>query len=448
LIERRRSGEEGISVAGALVAKRFFEYGPDLEPQSVETIASEQELKPTYIRALLKAHVAKLAGTQIAEDDPYVAAAVEFVAEKSGTKRAPSRKQLLGRLAATGAKPDQEPGRQSRTKRMQELEAGAEPTIFDEYSGSTDLDAEAPTADLLRIYLNRIGKTKLLNAEEEVDLAKRIEAGVYAGVKLQSAAEDGQQIDAQLRRDLGWILRDGQKAKDHLMEANLRLVVSLAKRYTGRGMALLDLIQEGNLGLVRAVEKFDYTKGFKFSTYATWWIRQSITRSMADQGRTIRLPVHMVEQVNKAARIKRDLNVQLGRDATPAEVAEEMGVDESKVQDLLDHDRPMLSLDQTVGDDGEARLGSFIRDEDASEAFDIVVARMRHEAIERVLETFDAREGDIIRMRFGLDDGRAKTLEEISKKYGVVRERIRQIERETMSKLRMGGRADELRDYA
>jgi RNA polymerase nonessential primary-like sigma factor len=311
-------------------------------------------------------------------------------------------------------------------------------------SRDEDLDAQGPSADLVRVYLNGIGKTALLTAEQEVELAKRIEAGVFAAHVLESDVD----LPLQRRKDLRMVVRDGGRARNHLLVANLRLVVSLAKRYTGRGMPLLDLIQEGNLGLIRAVEKFDYTKGFKFSTYATWWIRQAISRGMADQGRTIRLPVHLVEQVNKLSRLKRELHQQLGRDATLAELAHESGIPEEKIADLLDHARDPVSLDMPVGSDEEAPLGDFIEDAESTSAEAAVVAGFMHDDINRVLRTLDDREQTVVRLRYGLDDGRPRTLDEIGRHFGISRERVRQIERDSMAKLRVGDRSEVLRSYA
>ncbi|RPA19589.1 sigma-70 family RNA polymerase sigma factor [Gordonia sp. OPL2] len=307
-----------------------------------------------------------------------------------------------------------------------------------------DLDAQSPAADLVRVYLNGIGRTALLNAEQEVELAKQIEAGLYAKHLLATK----KRLSATKKRDLAIIVREGEYARSHLLEANLRLVVSLAKRYTGRGMPLLDLIQEGNLGLIRAMEKFDYAKGFKFSTYATWWIRQAITRGMADQSRTIRLPVHLVEQVNKLARIKRELHQQLGREATDDELANESGIPAEKIADLLDHSRDPVSLDMPVGSDEEAPLGDFIEDAEATSAENAVIAGLLHSDIRSVLSTLDEREQQVIRMRYGLDDGQPRTLDQIGRMFGLSRERVRQIEREVMGKLRQGERAERLRAYA
>ena len=307
-----------------------------------------------------------------------------------------------------------------------------------------DLDAQSPAADLVRLYLNGIGRTALLTAAEEVELAKRIEAGLFAAHVLDTR----KRLTPAKKRDLATIVRQGQSARSHLLEANLRLVVSLAKRYTGRGMPLLDLIQEGNLGLIRALEKFDSAKGFKFSTYATWWIRQAITRGMADQSRTIRLPVHLVEQVNKLARIKREMHQNLGREATDEELAEESGIPAEKIADMLSHSRDPVSLDLPVGSDEEAPLGDFIEDENAMSAENAVISELLHTDIRYVLTTLDEREQQVIRLRYGLDDGQPRTLDQIGKIFGLSRERVRQIEREVMGKLRHGDRADRLRSYA
>jgi RNA polymerase primary sigma factor len=309
-------------------------------------------------------------------------------------------------------------------------------------------DAElTASADSVRAYLKQIGKVALLTAEEEVDLAKRIEAGLYGAERLRQVEEDGQKLSPQMRRDLNWIVRDGERAKNHLLEANLRLVVSLAKRYTGRGMAFLDLIQEGNLGLIRAVEKFDYTKGYKFSTYATWWIRQAITRAMADQARTIRIPVHMVEVINKLGRIQRELLQDLGREPTPEELAKEMDITPEKVLEIQQYAREPISLDQTIGDEGDSQLGDFIEDSEAVVAVDAVSFTLMQDQLTSVLQTLSEREAGVVRLRFGLTDGQPRTLDEIGQVYGVTRERIRQIESKTMSKLRHPSRSQVLRDY-
>ncbi len=309
-------------------------------------------------------------------------------------------------------------------------------------------DAElTASADSVRAYLKQIGKVPLLNAEQEVELAKRIEAGLYAAERLRAAEETGETLGTPMTRDLMWISRDGERAKNHLLEANLRLVVSLAKRYTGRGMAFLDLIQEGNLGLIRAVEKFDYTKGYKFSTYATWWIRQAITRAMADQARTIRIPVHMVEVINKLGRIQRELLQDLGREPTPEELAKEMDITPEKVLEIQQYAREPISLDQTIGDEGDSQLGDFIEDSEAVVAVDAVSFSLLQDQLQQVLQTLSEREAGVVRLRFGLTDGQPRTLDEIGQVYGVTRERIRQIESKTMSKLRHPSRSQVLRDY-
>ncbi|MUL67197.1 RNA polymerase sigma factor [Mycobacterium sp. CBMA 234] len=309
-------------------------------------------------------------------------------------------------------------------------------------------DAElTASADSVRAYLKQIGKVALLNAEEEVELAKRIEAGLYCTQLMVELVEKGEKLTTAQRRDYQWICRDGDRAKNHLLEANLRLVVSLAKRYTGRGMAFLDLIQEGNLGLIRAVEKFDYTKGYKFSTYATWWIRQAITRAMADQARTIRIPVHMVEVINKLGRIQRELLQDLGREPTPEELAKEMDITPEKVLEIQQYAREPISLDQTIGDEGDSQLGDFIEDSEAVVAVDAVSFTLLQDQLQSVLETLSEREAGVVRLRFGLTDGQPRTLDEIGQVYGVTRERIRQIESKTMSKLRHPSRSQVLRDY-
>ena len=299
------------------------------------------------------------------------------------------------------------------------------------------------TADPVKDYLKQIGKVALLNAELEVELAKRIEAGLFAEEKLAGK----RQLSKDLERDLRWVVKDGQKAKSHLLEANLRLVVSLAKRYTGRGMQFLDLIQEGNLGLIRAVEKFDYTKGYKFSTYATWWIRQAITRAMADQARTIRIPVHMVEVINKLARVQRQLLQDLGREPTPEELARELDMTPEKVVEVQKYGREPISLSTPLGEDGDSEFGDLIEDTEAVVPADAVGFTMLQRELERILGSLHPREAGVIKSRFGLGDGVQKTLDQIGEEFGVTRERIRQIESKTMSKLRHPSRSQMLRDY-
>ena len=304
--------------------------------------------------------------------------------------------------------------------------------------------AAGATADPVKDYLKQIGRVSLLNAEQEVDLSERIEAGLYAQHLLDTEAS---QMDFKRRRELKWAANDGTKAKDHLLEANLRLVVSLAKRYTGRGMLFLDLIQEGNLGLIRAVEKFDWKKGFKFSTYATWWIRQAITRAMADQARTIRVPVHMVEVINKLSRVQRQMLQDLGREPTPDELARELDMPVEKVQEVQKYGREPISLHTPLGEDGDSEFGDLIEDTDAIAPSDAVAFSLLQEQFKQVLETLSPREAGVIKMRYGLEDGQPKTLDDIGRVYGVTRERIRQIESKTMSKLRHPSRSQTLRDF-
>jgi RNA polymerase primary sigma factor len=299
------------------------------------------------------------------------------------------------------------------------------------------------TADPVKDYLKQIGKVALLNAELEVELAKRIEAGLFAEEKLAT----DKKLTKDMARDLRWVVKDGQRSKSHLLEANLRLVVSLAKRYTGRGMQFLDLIQEGNLGLIRAVEKFDYTKGFKFSTYATWWIRQAITRAMADQARTIRIPVHMVEVINKLSRVQRQLLQDLGREPTPEELARELDMTPEKVVEVQKYGREPISLSTPLGEDGDSEFGDLIEDTEAVQPADAVAFRIMQREIERLLDTLTPREAAVIRSRYGIGDGVMKTLDQIGEEHGVTRERIRQIEAKTMSKLKHPSRAQWLRDF-
>ena len=373
---------------------------------------------------------------------------------------APAPPPADGEEPAEGALAIDEPTELTATGAAAVEEADAEDFTWDEEDEESEAlrqarkDAElTASADSVRAYLKQIGKVALLNAEEEVDLAKRIEAGLYAAERLRRmeearlAGKKTDQLSPPLRRDLMWIVRDGERAKNHLLEANLRLVVSLAKRYTGRGMAFLDLIQEGNLGLIRAVEKFDYTKGYKFSTYATWWIRQAITRAMADQARTIRIPVHMVEVINKLGRIQRELLQDLGREPTPEELAKEMDITPEKVLEIQQYAREPISLDQTIGDEGDSQLGDFIEDSEAVVAVDAVSFTLLQDQLQSVLQTLSEREAGVVKLRFGLTDGQPRTLDEIGQVYGVTRERIRQIESKTMSKLRHPSRSQVLRDY-
>jgi RNA polymerase primary sigma factor len=328
-------------------------------------------------------------------------------------------------------------------------EGGEDEEIFALSDDDDDLPAArvaagGATADAVKDYLKQIGKVPLLNADQEVDLAKRIEAGLFAEEKL---AEAGESLHRRVRLELEWVAEDGRRAKDHLLEANLRLVVSLAKRYTGRGMLFLDLIQEGNLGLIRAVEKFDYIRGFKFSTYATWWIRQAITRAMADQARTIRIPVHMIEVINKLARLQREMLQDLGREPTHEELAAALELTPEKVAEVQKYGREPISLHMPLGEEGDSEFGDVIEDTEAIQPGDVVSFTLLQEQLGSVLGTLSEREAGVISMRFGLIDGQPKTLDEIGKVYGVTRERIRQIESKTMMKLRHPSRSQLLRDY-
>ncbi len=395
---------------------------------------------------------AKKAATKAAAKAPATAAATKTAAKTAGKKdaAAPTPEDPNAVVATEEVEGD---APEDAVVEGEEAEEDSAEFTWDDEEESEALrqarkDAEmTASADSVRAYLKQIGKVALLNAEEEVDLAKRIEAGLYAAERLRAADEANEKLVLQMKRDLRWIVRDGERAKNHLLEANLRLVVSLAKRYTGRGMAFLDLIQEGNLGLIRAVEKFDYTKGYKFSTYATWWIRQAITRAMADQARTIRIPVHMVEVINKLGRIQRELLQDLGREPTPEELAKEMDITPDKVLEIQQYAREPISLDQTIGDEGDSQLGDFIEDSEAVVAVDAVSFTLLQDQLQSVLQTLSEREAGVVKLRFGLTDGQPRTLDEIGQVYGVTRERIRQIESKTMSKLRHPSRSQVLRDY-
>ena len=338
---------------------------------------------------------------------------------------------------------------QPRVVNLTEEASGNEENAFtlkaseeDDAPAQTVMTAGA-TADPVKDYLKQIGRVALLNAELEVELATRIEAGLFAEEKLK----EDKKMEKKLKRELEWIVEDGKRAKNHLLEANLRLVVSLAKRYTGRGMLFLDLIQEGNLGLIRAVEKFDYTKGYKFSTYATWWIRQAITRAMADQARTIRIPVHMVEVINKLARVQRQMLQDLGREPTPEELAKELDMTPEKVVEVQKYGREPISLHTPLGEEGDSEFGDLIEDSEAVKPEESVTFTILQEQLMQVLGGLTNREADVIKARYGLTDGQPKTLDEIGKVHGVTRERIRQIESKTMSKLRHPSRSQSLRDY-
>ncbi|MFD5463244.1 RNA polymerase sigma factor [Kitasatospora sp. NPDC127059] len=399
--------------------------------------------------------------TTVVTEVKAVAAKKAAPAKKAAAKKtaAPAKKTAAKKTAAgKGGKGDEELLGEEELLEDAALpgdKAEAEGAPEEESEGfvlSDDDEDDAPaqqvavagaTADPVKDYLKQIGKVPLLNAEQEVELAKRIEAGLFAEDKLSAADK----LAPKLKRELEIIAEDGRRAKNHLLEANLRLVVSLAKRYTGRGMLFLDLIQEGNLGLIRAVEKFDYTKGYKFSTYATWWIRQAITRAMADQARTIRIPVHMVEVINKLARVQRQMLQDLGREPTPEELAKELDMTPEKVIEVQKYGREPISLHTPLGEDGDSEFGDLIEDSEAVVPADAVSFTLLQEQLHSVLDTLSEREAGVVSMRFGLTDGQPKTLDEIGKVYGVTRERIRQIESKTMSKLRHPSRSQVLRDY-
>ena len=390
---------------------------------------------------------------------PAKKTATKTAATKTAAKKAPAKKAAAGSADAstepTVIGPDGKKILPDIPDAKFEKDVAADPTIKDDekqaFTVSSADETDEPeqqvmvagaTADPVKDYLKQIGKVPLLNAEMEVELAKRIEAGLFSEEKLGK-----RKVTPKVLEELEWISEDGRRAKNHLLEANLRLVVSLAKRYTGRGMLFLDLIQEGNLGLIRAVEKFDYTKGYKFSTYATWWIRQAITRAMADQARTIRIPVHMVEVINKLARVQRQMLQDLGREPTPEELAKELDMTPEKVVEVQKYGREPISLHTPLGEDGDSEFGDLIEDSEAIVPADAVSFTLLQEQLHAVLDTLSEREAGVVSMRFGLTDGQPKTLDEIGKVYGVTRERIRQIESKTMSKLRHPSRSQVLRDY-
>ncbi|RNI20346.1 RNA polymerase sigma factor [Flexivirga caeni] len=426
---------------------------------AARAVATTTTRRGTATKAAAKKTAAKKAEAAKTEADADAPAAKKTAAKKTAAKKAepeaaaaaPAAKKTAARKTAAAKKTAA-----SASPKADEEEPAPAPEDEATESGGfvlrQDDEDDAPaqqvvtagaTADPVKDYLKQIGKVALLNAEQEVELAKRIEAGLFAEEKLNS----GEKIEMKLKRELWWIAQDGKKAKNHLLEANLRLVVSLAKRYTGRGMLFLDLIQEGNLGLIRAVEKFDYTKGYKFSTYATWWIRQAITRAMADQARTIRIPVHMVEVINKLARVQRQMLQDLGREPTPEELAKELDMTPEKVVEVQKYGREPISLHTPLGEDGDSEFGDLIEDSEAVVPADAVSFTLLQEQLHSVLDTLSEREAGVVSMRFGLTDGQPKTLDEIGKVYGVTRERIRQIESKTMSKLRHPSRSQVLRDY-
>lgn len=426
--------------------------------QSAEAAVSEPKKSATKKTAAKKTTAAKKVNAKesvdSASDEEASAADVSEDMPKSATTKKTTAKKTAAKKAVTKstakkAATKTAPPKKAADKKDESKDSESEDSGF-VYSEAVEDDAPVQqvhtagaTADPVKDYLKQIGKVALLNAEMEVDLAKRIEAGLFAEERISS----GEIKDRKFRRELEFIAHDGRRAKNHLLEANLRLVVSLAKRYTGRGMLFLDLIQEGNLGLIRAVEKFDYTKGYKFSTYATWWIRQAITRAMADQARTIRIPVHMVEVINKLARVQRQMLQDLGREPTPEELAQELDMTPERVVEVQKYGREPISLHTPLGEDGDSEFGDLIEDAEAVVPADAVSFTLLQEQLHQVLDTLSEREAGVVAMRFGLSDGQPKTLDEIGKVYGVTRERIRQIESKTMSKLRHPSRSQVLRDY-
>ncbi|GEB17031.1 RNA polymerase sigma factor [Pimelobacter simplex] len=441
----------GISVAlGSPVDQRAVAAAARKTAASTATTAKKAPAKPEAAKPAPKPAPAKPA-----------APAAPAAKKAAPAKKADAAPVAGAEAAAPAVGPDGKKVLPDISDEQFEKDVAADPTIKEDeeeasatssfvVSAADDTDEPAQqvmvagaTADPVKDYLKQIGKVPLLNAEMEVSLAKRIEAGLFSDEKLAR----GGKISPKMLEELEWIAEDGRRAKNHLLEANLRLVVSLAKRYTGRGMLFLDLIQEGNLGLIRAVEKFDYTKGYKFSTYATWWIRQVITRAMADQARTIRIPVHMVEVINKLARVQRQMLQDLGREPTPEELAKELDMTPEKVVEVQKYGREPISLHTPLGEDGDSEFGDLIEDSEAIVPADAVSFTLLQEQLHAVLDTLSEREAGVVSMRFGLTDGQPKTLDEIGKVYGVTRERIRQIESKTMSKLRHPSRSQVLRDY-
>ncbi|MYS61431.1 RNA polymerase sigma factor [Streptomyces sp. SID5468] len=433
------------SVAAKSPAKRAA-----AKPVATTTVTKRTAAAKTVAAPAATAEVPSDAGEETAPAAKKTAPAKKTVAKKAAAKKTAAKKTVAKKgddeLLVEGEDllEDVAPGKGGEPGPDQPESEGFVLSDEDEDDApAQQVAAAGATADPVKDYLKQIGKVPLLNAEQEVELAKRIEAGLFAEDKLSSADK----LAPKLQRELEIIAEDGRRAKNHLLEANLRLVVSLAKRYTGRGMLFLDLIQEGNLGLIRAVEKFDYTKGYKFSTYATWWIRQAITRAMADQARTIRIPVHMVEVINKLARVQRQMLQDLGREPTPEELAKELDMTPEKVIEVQKYGREPISLHTPLGEDGDSEFGDLIEDSEAVVPADAVSFTLLQEQLHSVLDTLSEREAGVVSMRFGLTDGQPKTLDEIGKVYGVTRERIRQIESKTMSKLRHPSRSQVLRDY-
>ncbi|MCD6639287.1 MAG: RNA polymerase sigma factor [Nocardioides sp.] len=466
---RRASDDAGVEprhLKALLVHLSGRGISVQIDADTSRAVAATSSRKPTSSAAkkaapAKKTAAKKSAAAESADEGAAKAPAKKAPAKKAAAKKAPAKKAAAAEPAPveTGAVvigPDGKKILPDLPDEQFEQDVVKDPSIKEDekqaFTVSAADETDEPeqqvmvagaTADPVKDYLKQIGKVPLLNAEMEVELAKRIEAGLFSEEKLAK----GGRISAKLLEELEWIAEDGRRAKNHLLEANLRLVVSLAKRYTGRGMLFLDLIQEGNLGLIRAVEKFDYTKGYKFSTYATWWIRQAITRAMADQARTIRIPVHMVEVINKLARVQRQMLQDLGREPTPEELAKELDMTPEKVIEVQKYGREPISLHTPLGEDGDSEFGDLIEDSEAIVPADAVSFTLLQEQLHAVLDTLSEREAGVVSMRFGLTDGQPKTLDEIGKVYGVTRERIRQIESKTMSKLRHPSRSQVLRDY-
>ncbi|MFF3334377.1 RNA polymerase sigma factor [Streptomyces sp. NPDC002888] len=449
--------EEGVTLMVSAAEPKRTRKSVAAKSPAKRTATKTVAAKTVTTRKATATTAAPAAPADPAAVDPAEEAtpAKKAAAKKTTAKKAVAKKTVAKKTAAkkTSAKKDDaevlEDEVLEETPKPGEEPEGTESAGFvlsdddEDDAPAQQVAAAGATADPVKDYLKQIGKVPLLNAEQEVELAKRIEAGLFAEDKLSNADK----LAPKLKRELEIIAEDGRRAKNHLLEANLRLVVSLAKRYTGRGMLFLDLIQEGNLGLIRAVEKFDYTKGYKFSTYATWWIRQAITRAMADQARTIRIPVHMVEVINKLARVQRQMLQDLGREPTPEELAKELDMTPEKVIEVQKYGREPISLHTPLGEDGDSEFGDLIEDSEAVVPADAVSFTLLQEQLHSVLDTLSEREAGVVSMRFGLTDGQPKTLDEIGKVYGVTRERIRQIESKTMSKLRHPSRSQVLRDY-
>ncbi len=442
--------EEGVTLMVSAAEPKRTRKSVAAKSPAKRTATKTVAAKTVTARKAPAATPAAPAADPAAEEAPAKkAAAKKTTAKKAAVKKTTAKKTAAKKT--TAKKDDAELGEEEvlEDAKVAEEPEGAENAGFvlsdedEDDAPAQQVAAAGATADPVKDYLKQIGKVPLLNAEQEVELAKRIEAGLFAEDKLANSDK----LAPKLKRELEIIAEDGRRAKNHLLEANLRLVVSLAKRYTGRGMLFLDLIQEGNLGLIRAVEKFDYTKGYKFSTYATWWIRQAITRAMADQARTIRIPVHMVEVINKLARVQRQMLQDLGREPTPEELAKELDMTPEKVIEVQKYGREPISLHTPLGEDGDSEFGDLIEDSEAVVPADAVSFTLLQEQLHSVLDTLSEREAGVVSMRFGLTDGQPKTLDEIGKVYGVTRERIRQIESKTMSKLRHPSRSQVLRDY-